>query len=100
VSEWVEGFFVELPADTYGNVSMPLAVVQARTRPGGGPDIHPLADPRRPVMIPAAPGPHMDDWPCGWYTDAFGGWMQTGGPPRMLAYEEWAALVGFQDAEG
>jgi hypothetical protein len=84
-------FYVELPADEYGNVSMPRAVVEAHIEPGRS-ETNPLGNPDRQLMVAVAPPEIAQRWPS-WYTDAHGGWAEVEGPARLLSREEWAALI-------
>lgn len=87
----MSGFYIELPADRHGNLSMPPAVVEARIVQGG-PEHAPWVNPDRKVIIFAAP-PEMAGPRKGCYEDAYGGWAETQGPARMLTFEEHQALV-------
>lgn len=89
-------FYVEKPGDRDGNISMPLAVVEAQLTQGG-PEVAPLTNPNRPAMIPVAPPEIVTRWRSGWYEDAYGGWMETEGPARLITRAEWEAITGWSD---
>ena len=84
-------FYVELPADEYGNTSMPTAVVEARVV-HGIPARWPGKNPDRPGMIATGPPEIVSRWPH-WYADAYGGWAEVEGPARMLSRPSYEILI-------
>lgn len=77
-------FYIELPADEYGNTAYPKAVVEgvlAQDQDSG-----------RPRLTFAAPAEIVSRWPSV-YADGFGGYAETEGPARMLSHEEYEALI-------
>jgi hypothetical protein len=85
-------FYVELPADEYGNTAWPVAVIEARILPPGSPEAGPLANPDRPKMLIAGPAEIVSRWPsC--YADRYDGFAEVEGPARMLSREEYDALI-------
>lgn len=76
-------FYIELPADEYGNTAMKRAVVEATSRIQHG----------REMLVPVAPTHHANGWPTGWHRGSYGGWVETEGPARELTYDEWKALI-------
>lgn len=88
-------FYVELPADKYGNTAtaLPHAVIEGRIVQGG-PDAHPFTNPARKALLFTAPAELAAQWP-GMYTDLYGGYAEVEGPARMLTRDEWRHLVGL-----
>lgn len=82
-------FYIELPADEYGNSALPPAVFEGEILQGGTPGTGAFSNPRRQVFIISAP----DCRHSGLYTDSYGGFAETEGPARTLTSEEWRALV-------
>lgn len=77
-------FYVELPADEYGNTALPTAVIEAR-----------LAQDEtagRPKLTILAPAEIAQRWPTR-YADFYNGYAETEGPARMLNREEYGALI-------
>jgi hypothetical protein len=84
-------FYVELPADEYGNTSMDRAVIEGRIVQGG-PDAAPFTSPARKALLFTAPA-DLADRHGGQYVDAYGGYAEVEGPARMLSDEEYATLI-------
>ena len=76
-------FYIELPADKYGNTGRARAVVEASV----------IQDGPHQRMIPVAPPHFTGKWPGGWYTDIYGGYAEVEGPARMLSDDEYDALI-------
>ena len=77
-------FYVELPADEYGNTALPTAVIEAR-----------LAQDEtagRPKLTILAPAEIAQRWPTR-YADFYNGYAETEGPARMLNRVEYGALI-------
>jgi hypothetical protein len=74
-------FYVELPADEYGNHAYPAAVIEGRVTDN---DIG-------RVMLIAAP-PELVGY-SGYRLNAYGGWAEAAGPARLITRAEWLALV-------
>ncbi len=82
-------FYVELPADEYGNTAMNMAVVEATVVTEGG----------KEKLVPIAPDNFVAAWPQGWFRNTFGGWVETEGPARHLSFAEHAELVASLSEE-
>jgi hypothetical protein len=93
MSEPEARFYVELPADEDGNTSMPLAVVEGQYHSHGGPGLGHWTNPAYPVLIVTEAPPGFTYAGC--YADAYGGFMETTGPARMLTRDEWEAITGW-----
>lgn len=77
-------FYVELPADEYGNIALPRAVIEGRIVQGDAPG--------RPVFLIDGP-PEVVPW-SGYRAGMWGGYAEVEGPARMLSREEYDALIG------
>ena len=77
-------FYVELPADEYGNTALPPAVIEA--------ELAQDAEARRPKLTILAPAEIAQNWPTR-YADFYNGYAETEGPARMLNREEYDALI-------
>lgn len=85
-------FYVELPADEYGNTAYSPAVVAAQYHPTGREPLRPLDNTKRPYMTVSGPPEFAARWP-GFYEDSYGGWAETEGPARILSRDEWEAII-------
>jgi hypothetical protein len=74
-------FYIELPADEFGNTSMPRCVFEASIDNDHG----------RPLMTITAP-PEMIKY-AGMYADTYGGVAEVPGPARMLSRDEWKSII-------
>jgi len=75
-------FYVELPADEYGNTALPTAVIQATIAQHHG----------RPRLTILAPAEIAQKWPTR-YADFYKGYAETEGPARLLSREDYDALI-------
>jgi hypothetical protein len=91
-------FYIELPADKYGNVSLPVAVIQGRIVQGGTPEASErhFTNPDRQVLLFDAPAEITSRW-AGVYTDAYGGYAETEGPARMLTRMEYHHIIAIRE---
>jgi len=84
-------FYIELPADRYGNTALPTAVFAGRIVQGG-PGEHPFTNPARQALIITGPPELASRWP-GMYTDAYGGYAEVPGPARLLDRVEYDEII-------
>lgn len=78
-------FYVQLPADEFGNVGYTKAVIEATKED--------LGDERFRLRITA---PATYQWPTIiFYGDGYGRWVETEGPARFLSREEWLSLIAL-----
>lgn len=75
-------FFVELPADEYGNRAYSPCVLEAEI----------IQKHRRDTLLVKAPPEFRKKWPT-LLLHQYGGWIQCEGPARLLSREEQRALV-------
>ncbi len=79
-------FYIQRPADEYGNTGYPLAVIEATAE-----DLDSPFGARLHVVAPASFG-------ATWHTVRTGyGWVETEGPARMLSREEWEGIIETLD---
>jgi hypothetical protein len=70
-------FYIELPADEYGNTSMPRSVIEGQIQD-------------RTLTITGPPDLVRYS---GCFTDVFGGFAEVEGPARMLSVDEYFAIL-------
>ncbi len=80
-------FFVELPADEYGNTAYPLCVMEAEIE----------HDDFGEILLVKAP-PEIAVWPR-IYRKLYGGWLECEGPARLLTWDEQKELVASLQAD-
>ena len=76
-------FYVELPADEYGNTAYSQAVIEGSVAEHAS-----LGCQLMLITAPPALVKHS-----GQRLNAYGGWAEVEGPARMLTPQEWEALV-------
>lgn len=86
-------FYIELPADEYGNTACTPAVIAARYYPAGREPLRPMDNTERPYMTVTGPPEFAAKWPS-MYADSYGGFAETEGPARMLSRNEWKTITG------
>ena len=99
MTETKTAFYIELPADEYGNTALPKAVIEGAIVQGGTPEAGHFSNPARKALLFTAPA-ELARKHGGVYVDAYGGYAETEGPARMLTREEWEALMERILAEG
>lgn len=82
-------FFVELPADEYGNTAYTMAVVEGEIVPW-------TYDSRRKNLVIIGPPEFRNKWP-NLLMENYGGWKEVDGPARLIDREEWKRLTGWTD---
>lgn len=78
-------FYIELPADEYGNTALPMAVIEGRMT---------ARDERYPEQLSLLidSPPELVPW-SGYSAGMYGGYAETDGPARTLTREEHREII-------